>query len=145
MKRTSVPEIVLEQRIKLATDDITEISTVPPLDPPNDSNVCCVIVAWRWLEFMKVVCSALPFQRISDWEVNPVPFTISKAGTTFAEMVPGDSDVRLGCITASVQLLKSMIAVQVQADSRAVRTRTRPMRQGLQQVMRQARTDASGR
>ncbi len=92
---------------------------------------------------MKVVCSGLPFQRISDWELNPVPFTISKTGTAFAEMVSGDSDVRR--ITASVQLLKSMIAVHVHADSKAVRTRTRLMRQGLQRLMRQVHTDASGR
>ena len=80
--------------------DPTEIWTLLPDEPPKDSNVGCVTVVSRWCESMNVVSNVLPFHKICDWGVKPLPSTIS--GTEFASRgtLLGESEIIWGCSAA---------------------------------------------
>jgi len=91
-----------------------------------------------WRESMKVVSNVLPFHRIRDWGVKPLPPTVS--GTEFAslEMVSGESEVIWACETAPWQLLNSKL--QVQPDNSRVGAATRAMQiegEGVQGLTRE--------
>ena len=78
---------------EVATTEFTEINTLPPDKPPNWTNVCCVMVASRWLESMNVVDSMCPFHNICDWGTKLVPTTMSEMDDAFPEMAFGDRDM----------------------------------------------------
>src|SRR5271166_6493238 len=79
-----------------------------------------------WFASMNVVSNVLPFHRISDWGVKPLPSTVS--GTEFASLgtLPGERAAIWGCSPAPSQLWNPML--QVQPDNSRVRTAMRAMR-----------------
>ncbi len=127
--------------------DLTAICTLLPTEPPKESKVCCVIVARSWLESMNVVCSAPPFHMICDWETKPLPFTISSTDSELPGIGSGESELIRGCGMVPEQLLKLLIAAQVdQPDNSRVRNAMKPTRtqgKGLQGLTRQERIPTS--
>jgi hypothetical protein len=130
MIRTSVAELpaIGHPTTVEVTGEFTEINTLLPGAPPNWVKVCCVIVVWRSCESMNVVGSAFPFQRIWDCGTNSLPFTVRTTESAVTEIALGDSNVIWGVVGTPRQLLKPMIAVQVQPGNVKVKAAAKPIR-----------------
>jgi hypothetical protein len=48
---------------------------------------------------MNVVCSALPFHKICDWGLKPLPFTISTTDSVLPGIGSGETELIRGCGT----------------------------------------------
>lgn len=106
----------------------TEICTLLPEEPPKDSNVCCVTVVCRWPESLNVVGIALPFHRICDSAIKPLPSTVNRKDSVLPGMELGNSDVICGC-AMPWQLTKKALHVQPE-DNRTRATRSARQRTG---------------
>ena len=77
---------------------------------------------------MNLVANAFPFQRICDWGTKPLPLTVRTTEFAVTETTLGDNNVIWGGADTPRQVLKPMIAVQVQPDSVKAKTVTKLMR-----------------
>jgi hypothetical protein len=84
---------------------------------------------------------------ICDWGTKPLPFTISSTDSVLPGIGSGESELIRGCGTVPEQLLKLLIAAQVdQPDNSRVRNAMKPTRtqgKGLQGLTRQERIPAT--